>query len=1303
MLVVVANQALIILLPLRPETASSSYKPQDCSLQMVKKLGPPEVLGWEQMGNPLERLPRSYLRLLPSAPTPSPAAPKARRWIAFGMSTIRRPMASYMGITISRLFHVMGTAKDTAIVVHLADFNETWVAETRDWLADAFEDQVEAGRLHAIHAREQLYPLQPVVLSGLVLEGFTTQGLNGHYRKAGEVLNGQYSYLHDSGQFVLYWCDRSGKSAGARHWSVTHASQLSQVRRGACLALVRAPEEHKVLDVSVVGWEELEGQKWVLRTQAGIASPEAEVAQRLKFGDSPQRQYWRSKQNLDYAFLMWYAADMADFYMQLEDDIQVVPHFLPSIRSFVDRSLAGEPWLMTSFSTLGFIGKLFNASRLPSLAEFLFTLNPEAPCDWLVWDWMDALTSQPFTSQIPQEAEKDFKKWQVAKREGTTKDVRRPREDLPMYFLREDRKWPELFSNPPPTVDLVKPPLEPNAGVAKFPAAVIRTNFGAGNSKHPAAHVYPPGDKGAFWTGETCGDKVPEQGGPVSSEEAKCVKEKFLEIAFREPVALNSVEIKMGSEKHPNDYIKNGLLSAAYEWDTSKADCAGFQPLKTLQAAREVWRGQLPQKAWCIRVELTRAQKEWIWVKEISVAAAPPARRLSSRQVPPELPSKVQESSPDHAAALYSGMAAAAVGLLAGLVALLIVHLSGRACPKSLEMVGVPTCWALCFIHVLDAVFLLTFSTPEIVLAADDVECEPIAPDKITWQQLEPGIRHVKLSALQLPGAEMEEGSSSSSSSGPRQKWLAVGVIVDHHQDPEEVKEVAQRLVAATDSAAAVVLLIAQDLEQQGERSLFIKKIKARLSEFSELRNVVHLVDPPLQLYPKPPASPRNLDLALLVTYCEPLAEYFLEVEPRAIPSAGLLTNLQAFTESLGSTPWLVALLSPAGHQRKLIPRRLLLRWAELLVMFRQEPPEALFWTFVDVSFNGTSLHPFALWMRDNAMKRRRVDVVLQHQHNEVLIEHLGDVSSLEGKVQRQHENFDCESDGLFNDPPATLSTNLRGRRDMLQSLYDGSRPSKSVLCGAHKAESCAECPQGHGAGWCNFECQWAQGKCAAVFRTDAVLSIKDDEEGWIELVFKEPMDVETVNVRMGGQVTPAAQCAPGTSCREAEMPDSEFRHTLDDANMKFGWGTNSGKAEACGRYEFVTPVAGREVFWRSAQSRPARGVRCIRFSIPKAQRRSLLLRDLQVRAFKAKGGSEDAPWKKATPTERAVAGPALRKVAPRQPVHPVSHPDLQVAQLEWGLLVSVSFMSGALVGVLLCARGASKTPKRRGRTAPVP
>ena len=42
----------------------------------------------------------------------------------------------------------------------------------------------------------------------------------------------------------------------------------------------------------------------------------------------------------------------------------------------------------------------------------------------------------------------------------------------------------------------------------------------------------------------------------------------------------------------------------------------------------------------------------------------------------------------------------------------------------------------------------------------------------------------------------------------------------------------------------------------------------------------------------------------------------------------------------------------------------------------------------------------------------------------------------------------------------------------------DGSCFLDPVNCGNHLAGTCADCPQGNGANWCNGDCQWVDGQC---------------------------------------------------------------------------------------------------------------------------------------------------------------------------------------------------------------------------------
>ena len=296
---------------------------------------------------------------------------------------------------------------ETAIIVHLADFDEDWVVATVKWLQASFSTEVTEGRLQAIHAPRNLYALKQADLNALDLSGFKDLSINGKYIRRQKMVEGHVTYWSENEKWVLFWCSQTGETAIVhRRWAVGKTEDWVSIQTGLCSAYARAPEDMEVLDPIVKGWEEFIA-KWELAPKAGISNLALSEGELLKFGDSPKRQWWRTKQNLDYTFLMWYAASLSDYYMQLEDDIQPVPHFILTVRSYIQRSLLGKHWVMASFSSLGFIGKLFNNSHVPKLAEFLLTFSTEAPCDWLVWVWIDAMSPWPVALDIPQDVEKE--------------------------------------------------------------------------------------------------------------------------------------------------------------------------------------------------------------------------------------------------------------------------------------------------------------------------------------------------------------------------------------------------------------------------------------------------------------------------------------------------------------------------------------------------------------------------------------------------------------------------------------------------------------------------------------------------------------------------------------------------------------------------------------------------------------------------------------------------------------------------------------------------------------------------------
>ncbi|ELU12756.1 hypothetical protein CAPTEDRAFT_170426 [Capitella teleta] len=119
-----------------------------------------------------------------------------------------------------------------------------------------------------------------------------------------------------------------------------------------------------------------------------IISPPAEFYPNLDnlpatFGDTVERVKWRTKQNLDYSFLMMYAKRRGTYYVQLEDDIVTKTGYFSTMKNFALNQKSNE-WMLLEFSSLGFIGKLFKSKDLPIVVEFFLMFYRDKPIDWLL-------------------------------------------------------------------------------------------------------------------------------------------------------------------------------------------------------------------------------------------------------------------------------------------------------------------------------------------------------------------------------------------------------------------------------------------------------------------------------------------------------------------------------------------------------------------------------------------------------------------------------------------------------------------------------------------------------------------------------------------------------------------------------------------------------------------------------------------------------------------------------------------------------------------------------------------------------
>lgn len=98
---------------------------------------------------------------------------------------------------------------------------------------------------------------------------------------------------------------------------------------------------------------------------------------------------WRSKMNVDFAFLMFYSRNMSEFYLQLEDDVVTVPNYVHKIKLFIGKITKEKAedlywpgvWACIEFSGQGFLAKLFHSYDLDKLARLLMIFYKEQPND----------------------------------------------------------------------------------------------------------------------------------------------------------------------------------------------------------------------------------------------------------------------------------------------------------------------------------------------------------------------------------------------------------------------------------------------------------------------------------------------------------------------------------------------------------------------------------------------------------------------------------------------------------------------------------------------------------------------------------------------------------------------------------------------------------------------------------------------------------------------------------------------------------------------------------------------------------
>ncbi|KAM8829621.1 alpha-1,3-mannosyl-glycoprotein 4-beta-N-acetylglucosaminyltransferase C-like isoform 2-T2 [Synchiropus picturatus] len=284
------------------------------------------------------------------------------------------------------------------------------------------------------------------------------------------------------------------------------------------------------------------------------------------YNDAPDRVSFRSKQNLDYSFLIHYSSGVSKYYLQLEDDVISAKNFLTAIKTRVQQQEAKKTtWAMLEFSRLGFIGKLYKSAHLPLLARFLFLFYQEMPCDWLMSHFRLLLTQK----------EPIFVRPSLFQHIGQFSSFKGVVNKL------KDKDFEEVYTNPP---------------------AEVFSNMSTYEKNYPKL-AWEPGE-GFFW------GRSPGKG-------------DYLTVVFKEPTLVSGIYIETGSGG--KDLLQSALVELGTEVLSAKTHktCGVFKPQGSFE--RGVFLREKVKEsgaASCLRILVTQAQSDWLIITRIRVTTS---------------------------------------------------------------------------------------------------------------------------------------------------------------------------------------------------------------------------------------------------------------------------------------------------------------------------------------------------------------------------------------------------------------------------------------------------------------------------------------------------------------------------------------------------------------------------------------------------------------------------------------------------------------------------------------------------------
>ncbi|XP_072419358.1 alpha-1,3-mannosyl-glycoprotein 4-beta-N-acetylglucosaminyltransferase C-like [Chiloscyllium punctatum] len=287
------------------------------------------------------------------------------------------------------------------------------------------------------------------------------------------------------------------------------------------------------------------------------------------YNDPADRVTFRSKQNVDYAFLLNFCANLSEYYLMLEDDVQCARSFLTAIKKVL-ASKEGSYWVTLEFSKLGYIGKLYHSTDLPRLAHFLLMFYQEMPCDWLLIHFRGLLTQKDVIRFKPS----------LFQHIGYYSSFRGTENRLKDDDFEED--FFDIPDNPPATI---------------YTSLKVFENY-------DPSKAYSNGDA-YFW------GKSPSTG-------------DYFSIVFMKPMNVTRIHVVTGSEDRHNDILHSGILEVGKNPKIMQKgkDCSDYVKLNEFQKGlfdKKDINTIIDFSVDCVRISITNSQKDWLIIRSISI------------------------------------------------------------------------------------------------------------------------------------------------------------------------------------------------------------------------------------------------------------------------------------------------------------------------------------------------------------------------------------------------------------------------------------------------------------------------------------------------------------------------------------------------------------------------------------------------------------------------------------------------------------------------------------------------------------